>query len=283
MEYVKVCREVRIPTDGEMDQFRYDKVTEILQAIFDDEFRYRVPEFKQAVKAYRVKHRKAVQQLLESVFNEKSPVKLSTELEKRLTYRDIPFNVDRYRSCAVCGRLFFDNSGNGRRTVCHYDLLRVNDDGTYYSECERKRDNAKGRKHYSGFSGYISDLKPSLYTEQKLVERPPLYYNPVAKEDSDEWSFFQYVMSQSTYSCDEFQDPQDIVCGETKPTYSPMSNHKKKLPMIRSKDSGGKVAFRVEISSGVKAEFERKNTIPTFKTNSLKIKSESELKPPRNR
>lgn len=264
--------EIRLVTKKELAQYRYDRVTEILQAMFDDEFRYRAAEFKHVVKAYRVKNRKATQQLLEYMFT------------SARSYRDITFNIDRYKNCAVCGRLFYDMSGNGRKTVCHYELIRVEDDGTYYSECERKRDNAKGRKHYNGgYSGYISDIKPELYTEQKLLERPPLYYNPVAEEDSDEWFFYQHIMSQSSVSCDMFQDPQDIVCGEMKPTHRLESNHKKKLPIIRDKDTGGKPAFKVDILTGQKTEFQFETAIPTFSENSLKIKLEIDLKPPINR
>ncbi|WP_128755774.1 hypothetical protein [Bacillus sp. LL01] len=257
------------PTSSVMSRYHYDRLTEILFVLFDDDFCYRVEEFHEKVKEYRTRYWKDFHMLVENVFNEEFEYTRLPGADLYLKHRDIPFRVSRFRECQVCGSVFYCNS-NGKTNVCS-------------SKCESVRDNAATRNRRKGTDAYVYDgqfvsLKPS--TRAKYEEEMFLYYNPVANDDNpQEQGFFEFVMSQqSAKQMEGYGDPQDIVCG-TSPTHKPHNgSHKSRMPMLRMKDTGGRNVYTVNIKSGNR---ENETVIPAFEGNLLEIKKELP-KTPRN-
>jgi hypothetical protein len=245
------------PTFEVLERYQYERLTEILFILFDDDFRYRVGEFQEELKAYRSKKWKEFHALQEEVFNERYSRTYLRSHDSYLTHKDIPFTVSRYRQCQVCGRVFYCTDGNGKTNVCS-------------DACRKTRNNAAERQRKNGADGYRYDgqfgrLSPK--SRAKLEEEMFLYFNPVADEDTDEWRFFHFVMSQSQRS-PWSQDPQDVVCG-TPTTHKLNTGHRSRLPMLRTKDTGGPTVYTVNIETGASRG---NGCISTFDNNILEIK-----------
>ncbi|USK70197.1 hypothetical protein [Peribacillus asahii] len=243
-------------------RYQYERLTEILFIFFEDDFRYRVEEFHEALKQYRTKHWKEFHALLEEVFNEVaySGTKFKHH-SSYLIYKDIKFAVKSYRQCQICGCVFYCLESNGKTNVCS-------------DSCRSRRDNASKRGTTElKYDGQFSRLSPA--TREKMESELFLYYNPVAeKEDSPEWAFFQHVMAQPL-TMQGFGDPQDIICG-TPTTHRPYSSHTSKMPMLRTKDTGGPEVFNVCIKTGERTV---KGSFVTFEKNLLEIKKELPIRP----
>ncbi|USK84787.1 hypothetical protein [Peribacillus asahii] len=245
-------------------RYQYERLTEILFIFFEDDFRYRVEEFHEALKQYRAKHWKDFHALLEEVFNEVaySGTKLKHH-SSYLTHKNIKFAVKSYRQCQMCGCVFYCLESNGKTNVCS-------------DSCRSRRDNAsKSGTTELKYDGQFTRLSPA--SRKKRERELFLYYNPVADNDeSPEWEFFQKVMSQPL-TMQGFGDPQDIVCG-TPTTHRPYSSHTSKMPILRTKDTGGSEVFNVCIKTGERTV---KGSFVTFEKNILEIKDKLP-KTPRN-
>jgi hypothetical protein len=122
----------------------YDTITEEIEAAIG-EYHYNGAEFRRSLTEWQRENVKEWRNWLDFV--------LERRCKTELTWRQVKVIPQKYKSCEVCGRMFYDLSRNGRTTVCHYvTYKRWNQKHREYrhrykhdrlmSECEVVRDDA---------------------------------------------------------------------------------------------------------------------------------------------
>jgi hypothetical protein len=154
----------------------YDSLTERLFEIIG-EHTYEEATFRTKLSAFKQGERKYFRETVERIIRESG---------SDIAYTELKLAPNKWKSCEMCGRIFYDMSGNGRTTVCHYETYRWFNSktrkmeyrykaGRAISECEKIRDDLSsyGESRYNG-----SALSYSAETRRQMEERMFIPYSP---------------------------------------------------------------------------------------------------------
>lgn len=154
----------------------YDSLTERLFDIIG-EHTYEESTFRAKLSTLKQEERKYFRETVAGIIKDSG---------SDVAYTELKLAPNKWKTCEMCGRIFYDMSGNGRTTVCHYETYRRFNSktrqmeyrykaGRAISQCEKIRDDLSsyGESRYNG-----SALSYSAETRRQMEERMFIPYSP---------------------------------------------------------------------------------------------------------
>ncbi|MBU5211055.1 hypothetical protein [Heyndrickxia oleronia] len=199
--------------NGDFERYIYDRITEELERVIG-EYRYDRENFRNHVRRWQREDLRAFRDWLDGVLD-RSNYKLEclsgdlTSGQSRLTWREIKVIPRKFKSCACCGRIFYDLSRNGRTAVCHYETYRWWNQskrryqyrykaGRPMSVCEVERDDAKGSVLVDTLGGRATGYR---YTTRMRLERQLIVWTSFQPDNDAEEAFIRKIeLAASPYA-----------------------------------------------------------------------------------
>ncbi|NYV68841.1 hypothetical protein HYI36_26605 [Bacillus sp. Gen3] len=202
--------------DEAIKRYIYDRISEELERVIG-QYRFDGEGFRNHLREWQREDLRDFRDWLDGIL-ERTSKPFGSEVDVRadispfgekLTWREIKVIPRKFKSCACCGRIFYDLSRNGRTAICHYETYRWWNQskrryqfrykaGRPMSVCEVERDDVKGSVLVDTLGGRATGYR---YTTRMRLERQLIVWTSFQPDNDAEEAFIRKIeLSASPYA-----------------------------------------------------------------------------------